>query len=184
MKTKEVKIRTGKDEEGKAKVVATIVVPVYENVDELIAAEKTETILDYFNSQNATNLQNAERIKHKPGVASKAAKRKALLNLCSTEEVMEALDGAEDKAQAIDDLIESEVIQARYAAIEAVGMTELVAESVEQAEQKKARLEEQLSRAVFPARRAALQESLKQANLELQKAQRVVATAQVEQMMA
>ncbi len=114
MEEKQVKIRTGKDDEGHAKVVATITVPVYQTIDELIEKEKANVILAKFNSQNITDLCNAERAKHKPTTMGKAAKRQALLNVCTTEEVVAALqEPGDDNAAKLDALVNSDLIQQR-----------------------------------------------------------------------
>jgi len=114
MHTDSVKVRTG------GKVVATIEVPVYENLDDLIASEKAEVIVAKFNSQNSTDLANAERAKHRPATMGKAAKKEALMNCLTTEEFMGAVQAAQEKGTKATDelaeLIESSEIQARLEA--------------------------------------------------------------------
>lgn len=116
----QVKIRTGKDEEGKSKVVATITVPVYEDIDELIANVDAKVLLAKFNSQNKTDLANAERIKYKPSSMGKQAKRTALLNILTNEEVMAAVEQTKEKgtklSDELDSLIDSPEIQSRLEA--------------------------------------------------------------------
>ncbi len=115
-----VKIRTGKDEEGKSKVVAEITVPVYEDIDELIENVDAKVILAKFNSQNKTDLANAERIKHKPSSMGKQAKRTALLNVLTNEEVLAAVGRTKEVGTKLSDeldaLIDSPEIQSRLEA--------------------------------------------------------------------
>ncbi len=111
----EVKVRTG------GKIVATITVPVYVTVAEAIEAETEAVVLAKFNSQNATDLANVERAKHRPSTMGKGKKRVAATNVCTTEEIMEALNRADedfggDKAAALDALVNSDEIQARLLA--------------------------------------------------------------------
>ena len=115
MTEKDVGVRTG------GKVVATITVPVYETVDEAVTKETEAVVLAKFNSQNATDLANVERAKHRPATMGKGAKRVAATNVCTTEEIMDALSNADrdfggDKAAAIDALVNSAEIQARLVA--------------------------------------------------------------------
>lgn len=119
MREEDVKVKTG------GKVVATVAVPVYESVAEAVETETEAVVLKKFNSQNATDLANIERAKHRPATMGKAAqvaaKRVAATNICTTEEIMNALGNADvdfngDKAAAIDALVNSDEIQARLAA--------------------------------------------------------------------
>lgn len=114
MREEDVKVRTG------GKVVATVAVPVYENIAEAVEAETEAIVLKKFNAQNATDLANIERAKHRPATMGKGAKRVAATNVCTTEEIMEALGNAErdfggDKAAALDALVNSDAIQKRLA---------------------------------------------------------------------
>ena len=115
MREEDVKVRTS------GKVVATVAVPVYESIAEAVEAETEAIVLKKFNTQNATDLANIERAKHRPATMGKGAKRVAATNVCTTEEIMEALGNAErdfggDKAAAINALVNSDAIQARLVA--------------------------------------------------------------------
>ncbi len=58
MQNNVLKVRTG------GKIVAEVTVPVYENVEELMAAEDSARILSMFNKQNAVRIAANERVKH------------------------------------------------------------------------------------------------------------------------
>jgi len=58
MQEKLTKVRTG------GAVVGEVVVPIYENLDELMEKESEERILSMFNKQNSVRIAGNERAKH------------------------------------------------------------------------------------------------------------------------
>ena len=103
--TKDVK--TKKD--GKAVKVSEVVVPEYETLDELVAAEEEGKIVSLFNQANCIRIMGNERAKFAEGRVSKGARRELAFNLLTTEELMKV---AQD-ASALNALLDSTEIQAR-----------------------------------------------------------------------
>lgn len=108
--TKDVK--TGKLVDGVKKQVKVgeVTCPIYENVDELIANVKPETILGLFNKANVIRMQGNERAKHQEAKAGKTKRRSIAYDHCITTEelaqyagkwleLQEFLDGAEMNAR-------------------------------------------------------------------------------------
>lgn len=103
--TKEVKLT----KDGKRQVVGTVVIPVYESVEELSDHEEPQFIVDQFNKGNKITIMNNERNKHKPATAGKEKRNYIGLSLITTEE-FQATNGDPD---AIKELVQSDEIQSR-----------------------------------------------------------------------
>ena len=71
MENKEFDVKTGKP----LKVVGSVTVPIYENVDELVAAEPPALILSMFNNANKVRIMGNERQKHQKGKMGKNKRR-------------------------------------------------------------------------------------------------------------
>ena len=71
----------------KGNKVADINVPVYENVDELMAAESVEKILSMFNKANIIRMQANERSKHTEGKMGKMKTRGLAFKLLTPDEI-------------------------------------------------------------------------------------------------
>ncbi|MHA2087322.1 MAG: hypothetical protein ACW972_03535 [Promethearchaeota archaeon] len=91
------------------KVVGTVVIPIYESVEELAENETSANILAQFNKGNTVYLQGIERNKHKPATAGKQKRAFIGFNLLSIEEA-QSCQGDPD---ALKSLIESAEVQAR-----------------------------------------------------------------------
>jgi len=95
------------------KVVATVEVPIYENLQELIDNEPEDKIVNLFNKQNIINIQAAERQKHTSN--KKLGKKKYLEVAYSTlthEELVEHAGNYDD----LMNFLQSDEIKARVEA--------------------------------------------------------------------
>ena len=116
--TKEVKTAKLVDGEKKQVKVGEITCDIYENIDELIANVKPETILGLFNKANVIRLQGNERAKHQEARAGKTKRRGLAYNLLSQDELVrfagdfaglqEFLDSDEMQARVDADIAASE----------------------------------------------------------------------------
>lgn len=116
--TKDVKTAKLVDGVKKQVKVGEVTCPIYENMDELTANVKAETILGLFNKANVIRLQGNERAKHQDKAAGKTKRRGLAYNLLSPEELgqyagrfaelQEFLDGAEMQARVDADIAASE----------------------------------------------------------------------------
>lgn len=120
MKNVTKKVRHGKDEGGKSKVVAEVDLPVYETVDELIGSETDKAIVAMFNNANHIRIMGNERAKFSGTATGKGKRREMGFNCLSTDELMSV---AQD-AVALEALIFSEDVQARVDAKLGVEATE------------------------------------------------------------
>ena len=71
-----------KDVKLKQQVVAVVDIDVYENLAEAVKALTEVRVLELVNRQNACDITNAERTKHRPSAASKKLKRQLAYQLC------------------------------------------------------------------------------------------------------
>jgi len=95
----------------KGRHVGDVDVPVYETVDELIAAESEQTILNMFNKQNAIRLQANERAKHTEGRMGKQKRRELAFNLLSADEIAQF----SGNMAGLQEYLDSEEMQRRVA---------------------------------------------------------------------
>lgn len=105
MKTETRKVRTG------GNVVGEVEVPVYENIDELIAAEDEATILSQFNKANAVRLQGNERAKHTLARVGKGKRFEIGFNLLPTVLDKAVIEGAIGNIDAMKKLVASDEVQ-------------------------------------------------------------------------
>lgn len=82
MKTDTKEVKT------KGKVVATIDIPIYESLDELMESVDEKVIIERFNNANTIALMGAERQKHQPTKMGKSKKMAMAFNLLTPEEAM------------------------------------------------------------------------------------------------
>ena len=95
--TKEVKT--------KGKVVATVDITIYENIDELMENVEEKVIVERFNHANTIAIMGNERQKHTPTKMGKTKKMRMAFNLLTPEEAMSCA-GDYDKLQ---ELLESKI---------------------------------------------------------------------------
>ena len=72
----------------KGEVVAEIEIPIYENLDELMAAVSGEVIVDKFNKANKIDLQAAARAPFSEKKAGKAKRAAVGFDLLTTDEIV------------------------------------------------------------------------------------------------
>jgi hypothetical protein len=82
MKTKSVGVKH------KAKLVATIEVPIYESLSEMTAELGEPKVLALANKQNVIQLQATERNQHSEGPMGKQSRRELAYSLMTTEEAV------------------------------------------------------------------------------------------------
>jgi len=70
------------------KEVGTVIVTIYDTVEELIANVEESVILSMFNKANVIAMQAKERQIHSPEKMGKNKKMKLAFNLLSTEEII------------------------------------------------------------------------------------------------
>lgn len=87
--TKDVKTAKLVDGEKRQVKVGEVTCPIYENMDELTANVKPETILGLFNKANVIRLQGNERAKHQEARAGKTKRRGLAYNLLTQEELIQ-----------------------------------------------------------------------------------------------
>jgi len=107
--TKDVKTAKLVDGVKKQVKVGEITCDIYENIDELIANVKPETILGLFNKANVIRLQGNERAKHQEARAGKTKRRGLAYNLLSSEE----LGQYAGKFAELQEFLDSDEMQAR-----------------------------------------------------------------------
>jgi len=95
-------------------VVAQVVVPEYETVDELIAAEEDSRILGCFNAGNKVRIMSNERAKFGDKPLSKQAKLMAGMAALTIEELQEVAGNSEKmKDMALSNTVQARVEEAR-----------------------------------------------------------------------
>ena len=72
----------------KGEVVAEIEIPIYENLDELMAAVSGEVIVEKFNKANKIDLQAAARAPFSEKKAGKAKRAAVGFDLLTTDEIV------------------------------------------------------------------------------------------------
>jgi len=82
MKTVVSEVRTTDKATRTQKVVGTVEVPIYENLDELRASVKEEKIVALFNKMNKIEIQANERSKHSTEKGGKQLRKKVAFELC------------------------------------------------------------------------------------------------------
>jgi hypothetical protein len=97
----------------KSKIVAEVMVPVYATVEEILGAEPKERIVAVFNNGNHVRIMGNERAKHSGVRTGKKARTQLAFSTLTIEE----MTGCLGDAQKLEDLLESDVIQARVDAI-------------------------------------------------------------------
>ena len=102
----------------KGVIVATIEVPVYDTLDEIIAAHDEATIVDMFNKQYKIALQAKARNKFTEARTSKKAMRIKAFNLLTNEELARF---AGDFV-ALEAFLESQEMMKRLEAAESSGL--------------------------------------------------------------
>lgn len=93
----------------KGRKVGETEVVIYDSLEELIANEKPEQILNLFNKANKIRLQANERAKHAEGKASKTKLRTVAFNLLTPEEIARYAGNFE----ALQTFLDSEEMQER-----------------------------------------------------------------------
>lgn len=78
--TKDIKTKIAKT--GKSEVVASIVIPVYEALEEAVEVFTPEALLQLINSQNQANLMNAKRAEYRPSKSGKKRLFKEAYQYC------------------------------------------------------------------------------------------------------
>jgi len=112
VQTTEKSVKMRKD--GKTVEVDVIPVPVYENLAEALEAFGGDEakVLSLINTQNATNMMNTARAKHKPTTLKGQKMFDALYNCLTDEEALEVVGSAE----ALREKLYSDEIQERLKA--------------------------------------------------------------------
>ncbi len=87
--TKDVKTSKLVDGVKKQVKVGEVTCDIYEDMDELTANVKPETILGLFNKANVIRLQGNERAKHQDAKAGKTKRRGLAYNLLTQDELVQ-----------------------------------------------------------------------------------------------
>ncbi len=95
----------------KGKVVATVKVPSYDTLEDLMANVAEDKILSGFNRQNKADITNAARAEHRGPTAGKQKRRDMAFNLVFASDPNKLLEFAGD-AGKLRDYLESAEVQA------------------------------------------------------------------------